>query len=388
MKAALGQLDANGDCLYATTIARQIKADHPDCHLTWWISSQCVHLLEANPFIDDVVVIPVPNWDATSREVAWAALKSELLRTQAGPEPFDRVWVPQIFPGNFRFFDGTVRPSMVRSYGGRLTVPIDPVIRLTSRERDRVAEFAGRQRLAERRHVVLFECSSNSGQSHVTPEFAIEVADRLASRLPEVIVLLSTMRPLGRLPARVVSAGELTMRENLALLDHCSCFVGCGSGLTVVATCDDAKPVPNVQILSASRSVLASFHHDFEYWGKPAERFIEMPDGTAAAAAACIERCLVEGPSAARAEFHEPVPLTFDFLFKIIETALIERGLFIDAAESLAHTRARYPDRPEISAFARGRVLPLCPHDARAALPAAVRQMEFVSEQFCSSTQS
>jgi hypothetical protein len=387
MKAAIGQLDANGDCLYATMIARQIKADHPECHLTWWISSRCAHLLECNPFIDDVIVIPVPNWESTSREVAWATLKSEMLRTQAGPEPFDRVWVPQIFPGNFRFFDGTVRPSMVRSYGGKITVPVDPVIRLTPREHGRVAEFSSRHRLEERRHVVLFECSSNSGQSHVTPEFAIKVADRLAARLPDVLVLLSTMRPLGRLPSHVVSAGELTMRENLALLDHCSCFVGCGSGLTVVATCDDAKPLPNVQILSASRSVLASFRHDFEYWGKPVERFIELPDGTASAAAACIERCLVEGLAAARAEFHEPVPVTFDFLFKMVETALIQRGLFIDAAESLAHTRARYPDRPEIRAFALGRVLPLCRHDVRATLPAAIRQMEFVSDQFRSSSQ-
>ena len=38
MKVSLVQLDANGDCLYATTIARQIKQDYPGCHLTWWIS--------------------------------------------------------------------------------------------------------------------------------------------------------------------------------------------------------------------------------------------------------------------------------------------------------------------------------------------------------------
>src|SRR5512138_3038540 len=40
-RVLLGQLEANGDCVYATTVARQIKTDNPDCHLTWAIGSRC-----------------------------------------------------------------------------------------------------------------------------------------------------------------------------------------------------------------------------------------------------------------------------------------------------------------------------------------------------------
>lgn len=380
MRVALGQLDANGDCLYATTLARQIKADHPGCHLAWWVSSRCAHLLEANADVDEVVVVPVADWANENREAGWALLKSELLRIQAGPRPYDRIWTPQVFPENFRRFDGTVRPSMFRGYDKPITVPIDPVINLVQRERDRAAAFAERHRLAERRHVVLFECSSNSGQSHVTPRFAIEVAQRLISRVDDTMVLLSTMLPVGQMPPGVVSAGELTMRENLAILDWCSCFVGCGSGLTVVATSEQARKMPNVQLLAGSRSVLASFVHDFAYWGKPVDRFVEMADATVEQAAACVERCLTEGVEPARHEFEAPVPVAFEFLFSTVDTMLIQRGMFLDAAESLAHAARRYPEHSEILAFAHTRVLPLCRHDARHGLPEAAVQEAFIHE--------
>ena len=131
MKVALVQLDANGDCLYATTIARQIKQDYPGCHLTWWISSRCHGLLVGNPHVDEVVSVDLKDWANTSRDLAWALAKAEILRRQTGPDPYDKVWMPQIYPDNFRHFDGTVRPSQFRGYDRPITVPIDPVIHLT-----------------------------------------------------------------------------------------------------------------------------------------------------------------------------------------------------------------------------------------------------------------
>ncbi|MEQ1577992.1 MAG: hypothetical protein ABL894_10090, partial [Hyphomicrobium sp.] len=57
----LGQLGSNGDCLYATTIARQIKKDFPGCHLTWAISSLCTRVLDNNPDVDEVWEVPVQS---------------------------------------------------------------------------------------------------------------------------------------------------------------------------------------------------------------------------------------------------------------------------------------------------------------------------------------
>jgi ADP-heptose:LPS heptosyltransferase len=48
------QLISNGDCLYATTVARQIKNDYPNCHLTWAVSSMCRKTLDLNPYIDEI----------------------------------------------------------------------------------------------------------------------------------------------------------------------------------------------------------------------------------------------------------------------------------------------------------------------------------------------
>lgn len=380
MNCALVQLDANGDCLYATTLARQIKRDYPGCHLTWWISSRCRGLLAANPHVDEVVAVDVPDWTNPSRELAWASTKQEILRRQAGPEPYDRVWLPQLFPDNFRHFDGTVRPSQFRGYEKPITEPVDPVIVLTHDEIARTEAFAERHRLAEREHVVLFECSSNSSQSQVTPEYAKDVARLFLARDKDVLFLLSTMLPLGEgLPPNVVSAGELTMRENLALLEYCSHFIGCGSGLTVVATSERAKRVPNIQILDSSRSVFASFFHDFNYWGKAADFFIEMPDASAESAADCLARCIADGCGSASEAFHRPLPVTFNFLHSIIEM-LVSRGQYLDAAESLAHTLKRYPDRRELSAFAQQKILPLCPYDRGFGLPEGKRQWQFARE--------
>lgn len=382
MKVALVQLDANGDCLYATTIARQIKNDCPGCHLTWWISSRCSHLLTGNPYVDEVVSVDLSDWTNESRDIIWTLATREIVRRQTGPDPYDRIWTSQVYPDNFRRFDGTVRPSMFRGYDRPITVPIDPVIVLTPEEESRAAEYAAEHSLSVKGRVVLFECSSNSKQSHVTPDFAMEVARLSAAAKEDIFFLLSTMQPLGEdLPANAVSAASLTMRENLALLDHCTDFIGCGSGLTVVATCDGARTVPNLQILDSSRSVLGSFHHDFSYWGKPTDMLIELCDATPAETFECLRRCHGSGLKGAISDFHRPVPVTFDFLHSISEY-LIVRGQYLDAAESLAHTYRRYSERSELMDFARRNVLPLCPLDASFRLPGGMRQWQFVEECF------
>src|SRR5437870_12423549 len=54
MRVALVQLASYGDCLFATLVARQIKRDHPGCHLTWVIGDKCASILDGNPHVDAV----------------------------------------------------------------------------------------------------------------------------------------------------------------------------------------------------------------------------------------------------------------------------------------------------------------------------------------------
>lgn len=48
----LGQLGSYGDCLYATTVARQIKQDFPGSTLTWAVGSMYADVLDQNPHDD------------------------------------------------------------------------------------------------------------------------------------------------------------------------------------------------------------------------------------------------------------------------------------------------------------------------------------------------
>ena len=115
--------------------------------------------------------------------VIWSIFEREAGRLYARRE-FDHIVLSQIWPNNLQNYDGTVRPSILRSYGRPITVPIENVIRLTDDELERTEGYALQNGLAAFRHRILFECSSRSGQSFITPDLAQEVA-RLQQMLGE-----------------------------------------------------------------------------------------------------------------------------------------------------------------------------------------------------------
>lgn len=360
-RVLLGQLSANGDCFYTTTLARQVKHDHPDCHLTWAVSRQCRDVLRNNPHVDAVWEWDVP--DAAAQRMAWDTLEQTVLRVQQGPDAFDKVCLSQIWPNNFRHYDGTVRPSILRAYGGALTVPVDSTIVLTEEERAQVEDFAATTAGGAHDYRVLVECAASSGQSFVTPAFALAVAEKVGEVLPGCLFILSTHRRLETNARNVVWADALNMRQNAALTHHCDMFVGCGSGLTVVATSEAAKPLPNIQILTARTSVYASFCHDFEYFGKPSDRFIEMGDPDVASVADAVVAELTQGHDAARARHHRPLPVSFEFYGSLIDSFLIKRGWFCDALQSVLTTAERYDGFVGLLQFAEAILLPRLTED-------------------------
>ena len=68
-KILLAQLNSNGDCIYATVIAKQIKEiDYPNCHLTWAISNKCKQSILHNPHVDEIWEIETKKSLATDNE--------------------------------------------------------------------------------------------------------------------------------------------------------------------------------------------------------------------------------------------------------------------------------------------------------------------------------
>ena len=129
----LVNLYSNGDCLYATAIARQIKHDYPGCHLTWAVASFCKGVLEGNPYIDDVWVV-----DSVQRNdiVAFRQLKREIAQQKADGK-WDEVFFTAAMDDNQMYYDGTIRTNIFHSYPHPITEGIQPVLHFTPAEKAR-----------------------------------------------------------------------------------------------------------------------------------------------------------------------------------------------------------------------------------------------------------
>src|ERR1700674_6128868 len=189
----LGQLGANGDCLYATILARQLRHDYPSAHITWAISSHCSGLLRNNPFVDEIWEVSIATWE--QHEIMWRVFEREAMRRLLRRES-DHLVLSQIWPSSFQNYHGTIRPSILRAYGRPITVPIENIICLTDQEEERVEKFVRDTGLMSFEHRILFECSSKSGQSFVTPELAQDVAEHVYAALPGAAILFCTNLPM------------------------------------------------------------------------------------------------------------------------------------------------------------------------------------------------
>ena len=167
------------------------------------------------------------------------------------------------------------------------------------------------------------------------------------------------------------------MRESAGLTHHCSLFIGCGSGLTVVATSQGAKVLPNIQLLKGDTSMYASFAQDFEYFGRSSDHFVEMhnvPSATLAEAVLILAR---DGVSQCRAKYHQDsATISFDFYAMLIDRWLLQRMKFADAARSTLITAARYGWHPQLLHFARYVVAPKVLTDPTCRMPDVEHEMK------------
>jgi hypothetical protein len=370
----LGQIGSNGDCLYATTIARQIKHDFPGCHLTWAISSLCKRVIGNNPDVDEVWEIAVESWGDINR--AWWVFEQEAWARVARGE-FDHAFMTQICPNYFCNYDGTIRPSMFRNYPRPITVPVETIIALDDAERDEVRRWRQLSGVADFSRMVLMECSSKSGQSSMTPALGLEVAERVVAAVPDVCVVLSTHERIDTSNPRIVHGGSLSLRHTAFLTHFADLFVGCGSGVTVAATSGAAKPgLGNIQILNRASSKFASFKHDFEYFGKDNGHILETTTINPSRLAKIVTVALRDGMAKARDWFEEVIPLDFTWYFQLIDTMLLENRRYTDAARSLMVTAGRYGWQPELRRFALALVDPFLELDERADFPNRRREIE------------
>jgi hypothetical protein len=335
----IGQLGKYGDCLYATTIARQIKTDYPGCHVTWAIGSIYRSILIGNPYIDEIWEFPLTS--NINMAESWEKFEHLAIKRKNQGD-FDEIVLTQIYPNNFKNFDGTVRPSIFRAYTKPIKVPVSPVVCLLPEEVENVRIFAEFHHLKQKNRVILFECSPNSGQSFVTMDFAIAVSKKLIEKVPDVCIILSSNESFTSPDDRIVNGSGISFRENAELTKYCTLLIGCSSGISWLCTSDWAKPLPMVQLLKRDNGVYGSFVRDYEYFDLATDLIIEMTECSEDTLSQCIHLIFTEGFDIARSKYHEKIRLSVKHYFGSVILMLLQNKKYKAAILSMKCTAKRW----------------------------------------------
>jgi hypothetical protein len=299
----IGQLACFGDCLYATTVAKQIKYDYPDCHITWAIATKYKSAITLNPDVDAVWEFDIRDGDFYN--LNWDKFVQEAQAKQRAGE-FDELVFTQIPKANWHNFEGTIRASILGNYSQPITVSVRPVLRLSQEEIANVRLFVEANQLLAYQHIILFECAPGTGQSFINPVVALQIAESITAGRQDICFVLSSPQKIATASPHIKDASTLSFRENAELANHCTLMVGCSSGITWLSTSDWVqKNLPTIQFLTKHYSLYAGMEYEHQRWNLPTEHIVEVFDCTIEEATACIQAALDKGISVAKAEFHQ-----------------------------------------------------------------------------------
>lgn len=341
MKILLVHLYSNGDCLFATTIAKQIKKDFPGCHLTWAVASFCKSILAGNPDVDELMEVTSVKKNDTA---AFRKFKKEVLQKKASGE-FDEVFITHNQDVNQALYDGTIRSGILRSYPYPVTVSKQPVLILSDSEKEKTKLFAEKHQILQYKKVILFEYAPLSGQLAITKEDALYIAEKIAED-ENTAVVLSSANKISHLRKNIIDGSELTLRETAALTHYCTFLLGCSSGITWISTSSAAKELPMIQMLDANAVWVNPISRDFERIGKNTGHVIEMMHFNRDRIVECIRTSLRDF-SLARAKYNEPVPLQFRTTKKIVYNLLVY-GEFAAIAKHIKINKQVWGNNPAL----------------------------------------
>jgi len=328
MKILLVQLASMGDCLFVTTIARQMKEiDYPGCHLTWLIGDKYQQVLINNPFIDEIIVAPIP-----SPEGGREALQKILNEVVGKKKSYDKVINTEYVPDNYSYFYGPTRSCYFKVYGKKITVSPEPILFLTDAEKENVDTFARRNGLNDKNtYPILLEYTPNTCQSSMNIKKAQIICSEILSIHPQVRFILSSDRKLENVQDGLIDGSVLTWRENAELTKYCKLLIGCSSGITWLNTSTAAAKIPMVQSICAERKyfrgvVSPSVELDFMYCGLSTEKLIEFIDAEDKDIVKCIDMILSNSFEYAK-NIYKGRP---HYTAKMIDAYFFNRKLYIE----------------------------------------------------------
>jgi len=315
-KILLVQLFSNGDCLYATAVARQIKIDFPNSELTWAIAPFCKNIIDLNPYVDQVrVVHDVPKNDV----VAFRKFKKKINAEKAAGL-WNEVFVTTNMDDNQALYDGTIRGMILRAYPHKITVPLQPVLVLSEQEKSKVEAFAQKYRIAAYNNVILWEYAPQSGQSQLTFDWVMKLAAQLTA-LPSTCVILSSANSF-QSTDKILDASPLSVRENAALSHYCNLLIGCSSGITWLCTSSGGKMLPMIQLLNPHTAFINAPSVDFARYNINTDSLIEIIDLDERKILECVSMTLKGEFAEAKKIYNQSLPLQFNTTKKIVYNLL------------------------------------------------------------------
>jgi len=281
MKILLVQLGANGDCLFVTTIAKQIKEkDYPNCHLSWMILDRCKQVIENNPYIDEIIPI-----EETGINEARLKIGEYIEELKSQGKFFDKIIITDNYETNEKIWFGPLRSMYHRVYqelsGNKLIISPEPVIFLKDSEVQNVDKFVKKHKLNEQNcFPILFECMPQSGQSTMNVEKALDIAYIITKKYPHVKIILSSKDRVESNNKNIVDGSELSYRENAQLINHCKLLVGVSSGITWLNTSNWSNKIPMIAYIKRYEDYYPTFSAsillDFKNLGESTDNLIEL----------------------------------------------------------------------------------------------------------------
>ena len=315
-KVLLVQLGANGDCLFVTTIAKQIKeVDYPGCELTWMVGSKYRAILTNNEYVDQIIEIQLS--ESYNLSNARENISNTLKEIKAY-EKYDEVFITDYYLKTRRNWFGTIRSSLFRQYNHPLKINLTPHLVLKTDEIDHVRAFANTHLLSkENGFNILFECAPLSGQSDMTVARALEIAQLLIQDNSKTKVILSSANKINSTNENIIDASSLTWRENAELIKYCHLLLGCSSGISWINTSDWTPSIPTIQTINPSyfnNMISCSMKLDFNYFKLPTDAIIEMHNANNLEIVEAVKLSMISFNDAKK-KFDKEVPFIYSLTF-------------------------------------------------------------------------
>jgi len=327
-KILLALLNSNGDCLYGTVVARQIKeVDFPGCHLTWAVNAKCKQTLLHNPHIDEIWEIPTEKILTTTSEWRRFVKQAEQRKSQGD---FDSIFYIQIIDNNLINLNGEVRQSIFKNYPFRITVSNQPVLQLSETEISNAQQFAQQHRLKDFKHVILLECGPESFTSALNIDSCLNLAKKITASRKDIAFILSSNKTISETNNQIIDGSSLSFRENAAITHYCDLFIGCSSGISWLCTSTAAKSLPKIIIINDKMLLNTSMSDDHEKAGLSSEHIIEIHETKTVLLKLedCLMECLNGNFQVAKKQFHQKFQRkNFKYLYLLSKSSFSQMKL-------------------------------------------------------------